>query len=270
MTQVPFVGLMKKYCIDYTSAHNQDVCDEIMREDYVVNISGMKLVRDGTYKPTVTLLYQDMPGLQICVHDIITNGDRLAMRFSEHGVSLKQGKGNAAAWEGIGVYKWDGAQLTENYVEQNFLSKSQQLASGTPAPVEPPHLDPWFGTQAQPSNPQAEAIVREWLAAGDLRSTPSLLVDGAWRGDTQDTVLAYEDHRENDLFSAGNKVAFHIRQSGAYRGGLLPDDEELIGTPMKLNVVGIVEVENGQVARGRIVTDRFAAAQVLSRKLQET
>ncbi|MGH7857991.1 MAG: ester cyclase, partial [Candidatus Binatia bacterium] len=178
----PFVALMRKYCIDYTNSHDQSVCDEIMHPDYVVHISHWDLPRDALYKPSVAQVFDRFPGLGLVVHELVTNGERLAMRFSEHGASPADGS-RTAAWGGIGLYKWNGQQLLENWVEQDFLAQQAQLSGAVPAaPLEPPHLDPWVGTRAEPGNPGAEALVGEWLARGNLRDAPEVIVDGSWYG----------------------------------------------------------------------------------------
>ena len=114
-------------------------------------------------------------GLQ--VHELVTNGDRLAMRFSEHGMVPAEGN-RCAAWGGIGLYKWNGAQLIENWVEQDFLAQHAQLSGAvSAAPLESPHLDPWVGTRAEPANRDAESVVRDWLARRDLRDAPERVID---------------------------------------------------------------------------------------------
>src|SRR5688572_19572282 len=139
----PFVALMRKYCIDYTNSHDQSLYDEIMEPDYVVNINGAQLLRSTTYSDAVTTLFAMTPGLGLVVHELVLNGDRLCMHFSEH-AALPAGQGRAlACWRGIGLYKWNGKRLTENYVEQDYLAMQAQVASGEPHPLTPPHLDPW-------------------------------------------------------------------------------------------------------------------------------
>src|SRR5687768_16647988 len=111
---------MRTYCIDYTNAHNQTLYDEIMEPDYVLHMMGFTLEgRDEQYAPAVTRLYEEYPGLGLQVHEFLLNGDRLCMRFSEHGASLHH-DGRLAAWRGIGLYKWNGTRLVENYVEQDY------------------------------------------------------------------------------------------------------------------------------------------------------
>jgi len=99
----PFVALMRRYAIDYTNSHDLSVCDEIMEPDYVVHIAGMSLVRDAAYKPAVEFVFAQFPGLCLAIHEIITNGERLAMRFSEHAADAE---GRRCCWAGISLYRW--------------------------------------------------------------------------------------------------------------------------------------------------------------------
>lgn len=260
----PFVALMRRYCIDYTNSHDASVCDEIMHPDYVVHISQWDLPRDALYKPAVQQVFGRFPGLGLVVHELVTNGTRLAMRFSEHGASPAD-QGRFAAWAGIGLYKWDGCQLRENYVEQDFVAQQQQLTGVVPAaPLEPPHLDPWVGTRAELENPAAEAVVRDWLARGDLRDAPEVVIDGSWYEALAPSPIEVEAVAIDDLFSAGDRVAFHVRQTGRYAGGLRGVDPHRRGQPARLDCVGLVRVADGRVASVHAVTDRMGTVQKLS------
>jgi predicted ester cyclase len=259
----PFVALMRRYCIDYTNRHDQSVCDEIMDPSYVVHISHWDLPRDALYKPAVTQVFERFPGLGLVVHELVTNGERLAMRFSEHGASPND-DGRFAAWAGIGLYKWNGRQLLENYVEQDFLAQQAQLSGAAPAaPLESPHLDPWLGTHAEPANAQAEAVVRDWLARGDLRDAPEVIVDGSWYEPLAPSPIEVEKVAVNDLFSAGTRVAFHVTQTGGYRGGLPGADAAGRGSHARLDCVGLARVSGGRVTSVRAVTDRLGTARAL-------
>ena len=57
----PFVGLMRRYCIDYTNSHDQSLYDELMEPDYVVHINGMDLGRSTTYARSVEKLFAMAP-----------------------------------------------------------------------------------------------------------------------------------------------------------------------------------------------------------------
>jgi len=258
----PFVALMRKYCIDYTNSHDQSVCDEIMHPDYVVHISQAALPRDLLYKPAVKGVFERFPGLGLVVHEFVTNGDRLAMRFSEHGFAPEAGR--YATWSGIGVYRWNGEQLLENYVEQDFAAQQLQLAGeAPPAPLEPPHLDPWVGTKAAAANPEHEKIAREWLERGDLRDAPEVIVDSSWYEAPAPSPLTVESVVINDVFTAGERVAFHVSQHGVYRGGLPGIPDERRGQAARLDCAGLATVERGRVARVRVVTDRLGTVRTM-------
>ena len=247
----PFVALMRTYCIDYTNSHDLSVCDSIMEPDYVVHITGLELERDAAYKPAVAQVFGRFPALGLVVHELITNGDRLAMRFSEHGASPE---GALACWSGISLYDWNGSRLTSCRVEQDFLSQQGQLAAGAPHVLQAPHLDPWITTVAVPSDPDAEATARAWVAAGDLTAAAAGRVDEGSVADHEPIVEV--DHVEvHDLFSAGGRVAFHASLHGAYRGGL--DGLDGAGQVLRVDVAGILTVADGAVVELHAVTDRF-------------
>lgn len=262
----PFVALMRRYCIDYTNSHDQTVCDEIMDEGYVVHIAGFDLPRDSAYKPAVTAVFERFPGLGLVVHELVTNGDKLAMRFSEHGASPGHG-GRQAVWAGIGVYSWDGRRLLENWVEQDFLAQERQLHGEESAPaLEPAHCDPWVSTRAQPSDPEALEIARAWLSKGDVSAAPKVVIDDSWYRALDPSPIEVESVTLNDLFSAGDRVAFHVSQRGRYRGGLPGVADALRGREITLRCVGIVRVADGGVQEVRAVTDRQGArAELLGR-----
>ena len=99
----PFVALMRKYCIDYTNSHDQSLYDEIMEPDYVVHINGFDLVRDRrpTRRRRRRRCSSATPGLGLVVHELVLNGDRLCMHFSEH--AAMPGRRRPGAWRAGGA-----------------------------------------------------------------------------------------------------------------------------------------------------------------------
>ncbi|MGH9186771.1 MAG: ester cyclase [Acidimicrobiales bacterium] len=247
----PFAALMRTYCIDYTNSHDLSVCDSIMEPDYVVHIAGMSLERDAAYKPAVEQVFDRFPTLGLVVHELVTNGDRLAMRFSEHAATPE---GALACWAGIGLYDWNGTRLTVCRVEQDFVSQQRQLQGGVPDALEPPHLDPWLTTVALRADPAAAALAREWLATGDLAAAPEGRVDDNDIGGHV-PIVEVSDVDVLDLFSAGDRVAFHASLHGAYVGGLDGFDADRRRT--RLDVAGLLTVHDGSITDVHAVTDRF-------------
>jgi predicted ester cyclase len=248
---------MRRYCLDYTSRHDLTVCDEIMDPGYTLHMGGYHMAgRDDAYKPAATRQFRQFPGLGLTVNEIVCSGDRLALRFTEHGASVRHA-GTRAAWGGIGLYHWDGQRLLRNFVEQDYFARRRQLAGDGPDPVERPAVAPWDAVAAA-SNPVAEAAVREWLAVGDVTGVPGLTIDD---GRPAARILAVTDTEINDLFSAGDQVAFHVLQHGTVTG----EDPEFGGHgPAELYLAGVVTLAGEKVVSGRVIRDRLGLARRLA------
>jgi SnoaL-like polyketide cyclase len=254
----PLVSVVRRWAVDWLNRADPSVCSEIMTPDYGILIGGFHLDgRDAYVAGTVNQLNR-FPGLGMTVHELISSGDRLALRFTEHGAAQKL-DWREAAWGGVALFRWDGRRLTECFAEEDYYSRRRQLASGQTDPIEPPATAPWNAT-AQDPDPAAEEVVHGWLARGDLSSVE---LDDGWLG--HDVALQLEDVTVelNELFSAGAKVAFHGVCRGRYVGGLDAVDAAT-GQPVSLHVAGVVTVAEGEVATGRVIRDRLGLQRSLS------
>jgi hypothetical protein len=246
----PFVALMKRYVIDYLQCQNPAVCAQIMEPDYLLYMGGSHLgPRDEVYIPAVVRQLEQFPGLGMTVNEIMLNGDRLAMRFSQHGASVRH-DGRQAAWSGIGLYRWNGAKLTSNFAIEDYYSRKQQLVSGSSASVESPAVAPW-DTRVQPLSTEAEAGIREWLQIGMSFAGHHVHVDD--EAMLPSPLITVDATVVDDLFSAGNRVAFACTQTGHYLGGFA---KGTVGSPCTLYSVGVVELDANGVVSGRVIRER--------------
>jgi hypothetical protein len=257
----PFVALMRTYCIDYTNSHDQSLYEQIMEPDYVLHTMGFTLSgRDEAYSPAVTQVFEEYPGLGLVVHELVLNGDRLCMRFSEHGASVGHGN-RLTAWRGIGLYKWNGRRLVENYVEQDYAARDRQLANGVPNPLDRPHIDPWTTTRPVEEEQAVVDCARRFLEAGDLTAAGGeVVVDDSDVSGSVARVLDVRDVTVNDLFSAGTRVAFHVTMHGPYAGGVDGVADGRAGHPVDLNVAGVADVVDGAVCNLHAVTGKLGVA----------
>lgn len=269
----PFVQLMRRYVVDYTNRHDTAVCAEIMEPNYTLCMGPHVVAgRDGAYIQAATAQFTQFPGLGLTVHEIVTDGERLAMRFSEHGASTRHG-GAVASWRGIGLYRWNGRRLVTNHVEQDYLARRRQLATGASDAVDAPALAPW-DTTAAPPDAAAEEAARAWIAAGlpgdrvrfddgtagpRLDSSAGPRLDGS-AGPQVDGVAADVDV----LFSAGDAVAFRVALRGRYGGGLAEVDDRAVGADATLHLVGLVRVAADEVVSGHVVRDRLGLVRALA------
>jgi hypothetical protein len=254
----PFVGLMRRYVFDYSCSHDIKMVREVMMPEFICEISGMQLHRDADYAPRVSEVYERFPGLALAVHDIITNGDRLAMRFSEHGAGADR---QLASWQVVALYSWNGQKLTYCRCEQDFYGRLQQLKSGEPQPLEPAHIDPWTTTVTAPADPDVEGVARRWLECGALGAVASGRIDDCDVREFE-PVLDVVDVDVLDLFSAGSRAAFHVALNGEYRGGLHGLTDK-VGASGRLTAAGILDIADGTVTKANVVTDRYSLRQAL-------
>lgn len=257
-----FLRLMKHYVLDYTNRNDQSQTPSIMEPDYLLRM-GDHFVRgrDGDYHAATAKQMDQFPHLCLTVHEIATSGERLVMRFSEHGRSRLHGD-RGCAWGGIGLYAWNGSKLVSNHVEQDYMARKRQLRTGVSDLVDHPALCPW-NVPAQSPQPEAEAVVRAWLDSGALAHTTDVLLDDQWTGASASPLVEQSHVELNDIFSCGPSVAFHLTQ----HGGLIPDGDVpgKVGMPVHLNMAGLVHVAQGRVASGRIIRNRLELSRTLGR-----
>jgi predicted ester cyclase len=255
-----FVALMRRYCLDYTNRHDVTQVPGIMEPDYTLRMGQHVLSgRDDMYVPAASAQFRQFPGLCLTVHQIVSNGERLAMRFSEHGRSVKHAN-QTAAWSGIGLYHWNGTKLTANAVEQDYYSRKLQLDGAPADPIEPPATAPWDVVDVA-ANPGAEAVARTLLESGE--ATTVLNTDDAWFRASAQPRFTDATYRVDDIFSAGDDVAFRVVVDGTYAGGL-PEAEAHVGKRTQHYYVGVASVAGGTVAAGRIITDRLGLVRRLA------
>lgn len=247
------MALMHRYVHDYTNAHDLTVCDEIMHPDYRIQIGGQSL--DLTeYKNMVGWAYERFPDLRLVVHEFVTNGTRLAMHFSETATSQAH-DGRRAVWHGIGLYRMaEDGRLAECLVEQDFYGRRGQFAGDAEkaVPVESPAV---WSTAAATSSPGSEAVVREWLLTGDTEGGPRTGVV-VQDGGRPRPLLSDRSTVVDDMFSAGDRVAFRATVHGRYVGGLHGADDAT-DARQHLDIVGLATVDSGTVNHVALVTDRY-------------
>ena len=247
-----FLQLMKRYCIDYVNVGDQAVTRELMVEDYVLHMGFHEVRgRDTSYFDATASLIAQYPGLLLTVHEIATSGERLMMRFTEHG--RRQKDGAFCSWGGIALYRWNGQQLLHCSVEQDYWSRRRQIETHETDPVDAPTVAPWR-QDAQAPSPQAEQAVRSWLEAGGLADTPGVFCDDSWRGGPQMRAINQQRIDIEDIFSVGQRVAFRVLQHGQVAADFEPG---AAGRAACLHATGLVHVRDGAVSHGRVIRNRL-------------
>jgi len=247
----PVALLARRFCVDWLDRADASVPPEIMTPGYRVHIGRAGL--DGLDAYTAGTLGQltQFAGLLLTVHQLVSDGDQLALHFTEHGASTRHG-GRAAAWRGVALFRIEDGRLAENWTQEDYYSRRRQLADGPADPVPAPAISPWT-TPVQAPAPAAEEIARTWLAEP---SFAGVAVD-----DGRAPVIEPASFRVDRLFSAGDTVAFAGAWQGRYLGGL--DGAQSPADGVELGACGLLTVDGAVVTSGAVVTDRLGLRRTL-------
>jgi hypothetical protein len=259
----PVIGVLRRYVCDYVNAHDFSVIGEFMAEDYTLETGGVQVKgRDGPYRSAVARQLEQFPGLVFTAHELVHCGDRVGIRFTEHGASARHG-GRAAAWPSIAIYQLRGGSLSRCAIEQDYFSRRRQLETGVPAPVDPPAVAPW-DTREAVANPDAEAVVRVWLASGDFLRTANVQVDDSRATGGVEPVVEGGRVEVLEMLSGGDRCCFH-----AVHWGTVADEFAAAGSPAEpvaIHMSGLVTVADGEVVGGNLIRDRWGLFRRLARE----
>ena len=260
----PAVELVRRWSVDWLNGQHPEVCEQVLAPEYTLRIGGFLLGPRETYVPATLAQLARYPGLVVTTHQLITDGDRVAVWFSEHGASVRLG-GRTAVWSGVSIFRRDGATLSACFAEEDYYGRRRQLDSGVSDRVDAPAVAPW-DTRPAPADPAAEAAVRDWLNEPDPRSA-TVVCDDEHVGQPAERLLKVAGCEVHELFSSGDQVAFHVAQTGTYLGGLdlgTPEGaDDAVGREAVLELAGIVTVTDGQVVGGRVIRDRLGLTRAL-------
>lgn len=246
------VHLARRWVVDYFNCHDASAAREFARADYALRIGEYTFAgRDEQWLPAVQKQMDTFPGLGMTVHQVLASANRVAVLFTQHGASGGSG-GRVTCWSGVAIYLSDGQQLSGCVAQEDYMTRQRQLKSGVADLVEAPSPAPW-DTPMLARDTQAEAVVRAWLTESWPPAAPGVRCDDEHITGVP-LVFDVASGEISELFSSGPEVAFHVRQTGSYLGGL--PGVESRGRTSVLHCNGIVRVQDGRVHSGRVIRDR--------------
>ena len=251
----PQAALLRGFATDFLTSHDEAEVGRIMDPAYRLSIGGFLLDgRDDSYFPATAAQLAQFPGLCVTVHDAIIGTDHVAMRFTEHGASVRDG-GRVAAWGGVTLFRIANGRLAEGWAEEDYFARKRQLKSGRCDLIRAPGAAPW-DQPATPPDERTEDVVRAWLARPSFISDP-VVDDIVIGGPGFAALLDPSEVKINALFTAGPRVAFHLDLVGTYRGGFDDLDQAAVGEAVTLRLAGLLDVADGAVVRAQISGDRL-------------
>jgi predicted ester cyclase len=256
MTISPSAQLLRGFAVDFLTAHNMAAVETIMEPDYSLSISGHLFEgRDDSYLPATAAQLEQFPGLCVTVHDTVIGPDAVAMRFTEHGASIRH-QGRLSSWGGVTLFRIRNGRLHHGWAEEDYFARKRQLSSGMCDVVKAPHLAPWDAPCEVPDR-EVEALASAWLANPASWADTTLIDEISAEGPRFADLVAIESVVINQLFSAGNRGAFHLSCSGSYTDGFDDIDRARAGRSVTLRFAGIFDIARGHVARIQVSADRL-------------
>jgi len=260
------LDVFRRYVHGFVNSHDFATPLEIMGEHYTLHAGAATLVgRDVEYLPAVQRQMDQFPTLGYSIHELVTDGEKVAVRFSEHGRSARQ-PDREAAWIGVGIYRAEEGRLVECWVEQDHYGKRRQLATGISDPVQQVATDPWADhADASPdATTAAEPLVRAWLSSLTSWPPADAHLDPGQAHTEQPRIRVSEATLEC-LVAEGSKVGFNARITGEYEGGL-PELMVVAGQTVETWVGAIGDIVDGAVRNLRGASNRIA----VQRRLRNT
>jgi predicted ester cyclase len=248
MSTDTILPLVRRWAVDWLGSHDPIACDDLLVPDYVLRIGTHEFTDRESYVAATVGQLALFPGLVLTVHEVITDGNRAALRFTEHGASTRHA-GRAAAWTGIVMFESDGTRLVRTWAEEDYHARRRQLASGESDAVGAPAVAPWDSVAYPPCEP-AERVVVSWVEAG-MPGKDGVVRDDEHLVPSYEPVFKGESGKVDMLLSVGTRVAFHATVRGRAVNG-----SDRFG---EVGVAGLVTVTEGAIVCGNVVTDRLGA-----------
>lgn len=262
MTLGPSARVLRGFAVDFLTSHNPAAVETIMEPDYALSIGGFLLTgRDQTYLPATMAQLDQFPGLCVTVHDTVIGPDAVAMRFTEHGASIRHG-GRLSTWGGVTLFRLKNGRLHQGWAEEDYYARKRQLADGTCDMIQPPHPAPWDAPCNAP-NAAVEAAAHAWLAQPANWHNTAVIDEISAEGPRFADLVAIDSIAVDALFTAGTRGAFHVTCSGSYRGGFADIDRSQIGHPVTLSLAGLFDSTGGTITCLQVAADRLGLNRAL-------
>ena len=252
--------LLRGFAVDFLTSHDTSAVEWIMDPAYRLSIGGFLLDgRDNSYLPATAAQLDQFPGLCVTVHDTIIGTEGVAMRFTEHGVSMREKV--PSTWGGITLFRMVGGKLAHGWAEEDYFARKRQLKSGQCDAILAPHPAPW-DAPALPPSAATEAAARAWAANPALLNHLAI-EEIASGGPGFAACIEPTDVQVSHLFTADDRAALHLVIRGAYAGGFEEIAPALLGAAVELRVAAMLDVTDGAISRAQLSADRLGLHRAL-------
>jgi predicted ester cyclase len=132
-------ALVRRYVEEFVDRSNFDLSDEIFAPNFVRHDAGPDQVpRVEDLKHFFAMLHSGFPGFQSTIEDLLSEGDKVVLRFTFHGTHQGEFMGIAptgkeVTMSGIDILRIAEGKIVEMWNQEDVLGMMQQLGV-IPAP----------------------------------------------------------------------------------------------------------------------------------------
>jgi steroid delta-isomerase-like uncharacterized protein len=134
------IGDFVRKVIDIYNSHDITRFEELLTDDCVLVRNGIEARGKDEVKRVLAKLYSAIPDIEYHIDDVVSAGDKLALRWSGRGTHRGEYMGVPATgrpliYDGITVYQLKGKRLQRIWVSANLLGLMREMT--TRAPTQP-------------------------------------------------------------------------------------------------------------------------------------
>jgi len=124
-------GLVRRLTDELWNKGNVDICDEVFATNCSFHDPSFPIDGINGMKEQVRELRAANPDLHLDVHDVLVDGDMTAWRWTMGGTARGEFRGLPATGKtyvmtGMGIDKWDGDRIVEEWINYDLLGALQQ------------------------------------------------------------------------------------------------------------------------------------------------
>jgi steroid delta-isomerase-like uncharacterized protein len=139
MTTDEMKATVRRWVDEVWNGGNLGLADQLMSADYVLHVGPQRLIGPAGFKQLCAPYRSAFPDMQVTVHDLIAEGDRVVWRFTASGTQTGELVGVAPTGkrmeiEGIVISRFAGEKWVEDWGSWDVFGMMQQLGA-IPAPA---------------------------------------------------------------------------------------------------------------------------------------
>ena len=133
-TEVHNKAVVQAFWNDVWKERRFDRIDELFAKEFVIHSAGKEVGPRSKFRAWVESFFENIEALELEVHDIFAEGDKVITRWTCRGRFVGQmfgvkGKGQPIAFTGVNIMTVRDGRIVESWVERDALGLARQVGA---------------------------------------------------------------------------------------------------------------------------------------------